>query len=525
MFWADQLIQNIDKNKKHRVDDQSTPSGEPHVGSLRAIAIHGLIYEAMKKAGYEVDFTYVFDDIDPMDGLPTYLSEEEFGQHMGKPLTSIPAPDGVSASFAAQYSNRYHTALKNLGFNPTIKSTTQMYKAGEFDPYIKFALDNVEKVREIYLTVAKQQKPTNWYPFQVICPNCGKIGSSLVTDWDGEQVTYECKPDLVKWSVGCGHSGKISPFGGTGKLMWKVEWPASWAALGVTVEGSGKDHMSAGGSHDIGERIAPEIFKYQAPFAFMTEFFLVGGAKMSSSKGIGFTAIDMFSIMPAELVKFLIVRTPYKRAINFDLTASATIPDLFDEYDRCAKEFFKSGTETDMGRMYEATQIGEADVSGEVLHLPRFRQVATLIQMPSVDVQKFFETEKGSALTQPEQEVLQERVRFAKIWLERYADEKDIFTISKTLPPRASELDSDQKEFLSRVASDLLNEQYSDGEALQQAVFELSKTVGIAPKKAFQAIYLVLINKDHGPKAGWLLHDELKRNKDFLITRFTSDIA
>ena len=127
-----------------------------------------------------------------------------------------------------------------------------MYKAGEFDPYIKFALDNVEKVREIYLTVAKQQKPTNWYPFQVICPNCGKIGSSLVTDWDGEQVTYECKPDLVKWSVGCGHSGKISPFGGTGKLMWKVEWPASWAALGVTVEGSGKDHMSAGGSHDIG---------------------------------------------------------------------------------------------------------------------------------------------------------------------------------------------------------------------------------------------------------------------------------
>ena len=188
MFWADQLIQNIDKNKKHRVDDQSTPSGEPHVGSLRAIAIHGLIYEAMKKAGYEVDFTYVFDDIDPMDGLPTYLSEEEFGQHMGKPLTSIPAPDGVSASFAAQYSNRYHAALKNLGFNPTIKSTTQMYKAGEFDPYIKFALDNVEKVREIYLTVAKQQKPTNWYPFQVICPNCGKIGSSLITDWDGEQI-------------------------------------------------------------------------------------------------------------------------------------------------------------------------------------------------------------------------------------------------------------------------------------------------------------------------------------------------
>lgn len=524
MFWADQLIQTIDKNKKHRVDDQSTPSGHYHVGSLRAVAIHGIVYEAMKKAGYDVDFTYVFNDIDPMDGLPKYLSEEEYGQHMGKPLCNIPAPDGVSESFAAQYGNEYFSAIEKMGFKPTLKLTSHMYKAGEFDQFIKLALDNASKIREIYLTVAKQQKPTNWYPFQVICPNCGKIGSSLVTDWDGEQVTYECKPDLVKWSVGCGHSGKVSPFGGTGKLMWKVEWPASWAALGVTVEGSGKDHMSAGGSHDIGERIAPEIFKYQAPFAFMTEFFLVGGAKMSSSKGIGFTAIDMFSIMPAELVKFLIVRTPYKRAINFDLTASATIPDLFDEYDRCAKEFFKSGIETDMGRMYEAAQIGELPEL-ERLHLPRFRQVATLIQMPSVNVQKFFEDEKGSPFSKPEQELLEDRIRFAKIWLERYADEKDIFTISKMLPSRASELDSDQKLFLSRVASDLLNEHYSDGEALQQAIFELSKTVGIPPKKAFQAIYLVLINKDHGPKAGWLLYDEMQTNKDFLRARFTSDIA
>ena len=99
MFWADQLIQNLDKKTLHRVDDQSTPSGHYHVGSLRAVAIHGIVYEAMKKAGFDVDFTYVFNDMDPMDGLPKYLDENEYLPHMGKPLFMIPAPDGKSESF------------------------------------------------------------------------------------------------------------------------------------------------------------------------------------------------------------------------------------------------------------------------------------------------------------------------------------------------------------------------------------------------------------------------------------------
>ncbi|MFS8159518.1 MAG: lysine--tRNA ligase, partial [Candidatus Roizmanbacteria bacterium] len=93
MYWADALTAELDKNKKHRVDDMKTPSGHAHVGSLRAIGTHGLVYEAMKHAGFDVDFTYVINDLDPMDGLPVYLDEKEYGPHMGKPLYLIPAPD------------------------------------------------------------------------------------------------------------------------------------------------------------------------------------------------------------------------------------------------------------------------------------------------------------------------------------------------------------------------------------------------------------------------------------------------
>ncbi len=523
MFWADELIQNLEKNTHHRVDDMKTPSGHAHAGSLRAIATHGLVFEAMQKAGYDVDFTYVVNDMDPMDGLPVYLTREEYGQHMGKPLYLIPAPDKISENFAAQFAHEYIHAFNTIGFNPRIIWSSQLYKDERMDEWIRLALDNVQKIREIYKRVADQDKPEGWYPFQVICPNCQKVGSSLVTDWDGTEVTFECRTDLVRWAVGCGYKGRISPFGGTGKLMWKVDWPAHWAQLEITVEGAGKDHFSAGGSRFISAEVVKEVFNVEPPFGFLHEHLLIGGAKMSSSKGNAITAAQFVQILPSVLGKFLFVRTPYRRAINFDPMLPDTIPDLFDEYDRCAKAFYESGVETDMGRMYEATQIG--DFQKTTQYHTRFRQVATLIQMPSVDIYSFFEKEKGSALSNSEHELLEERIRFAKIWLEKYADEKDKFHVYETVPEKALGLDDEQKAYLSKVADLLLVGGHFDGEALQQALFELSKQENIPTKKAFQAIYAALINKDHGPKAGWLVLDEFKRNKEMIIKRFTSEIS
>ena len=77
MYWADKLVKQLDKNIKHRVDDGSTPSGHYHVGSLIAIAVHGLVYEAMVKATFKVDFSYFFNDMEPWDGLPVYHDKKK----------------------------------------------------------------------------------------------------------------------------------------------------------------------------------------------------------------------------------------------------------------------------------------------------------------------------------------------------------------------------------------------------------------------------------------------------------------
>ncbi|MCJ7804793.1 lysine--tRNA ligase, partial [Patescibacteria group bacterium] len=353
MYWADKIVEDIISSQKHKpywVDDMFTPSGYAHMGNIRGPLIHGLIYKILREKGKKPNFTYVFNDMDPIDGLPSFL-EKDFLKYMGFPLKSVPSPEPGFANFADYFVKDFQKILKSIGIEARFLSSWEMYHQGKFDEVIRQALDNAEKIKDIYQRISgSQKKALGWLPLQVICEKCGKLGTTRVFAWDGQEVTYKCEPSLVKWAKGCGYEGKISPFGGRGKLVWKVDWPAHWKVIGVTIEGAGKDHASAGGSYDIAMELCREVFDYPQPFKFPYEHFLIGGKKMSSSKGVGLKARDLLSLLPPELVRFLFCRTNYREAIEFDPVGSMAIPDLFDEYDRCAKEFWEEGGKNDLGR-------------------------------------------------------------------------------------------------------------------------------------------------------------------------------
>jgi lysyl-tRNA synthetase class 1 len=98
--WADKVASGILKWQAKQaepiglhVDDMKTPSGRVHTGSLRGVVLHDVIAQVLvASADQPIVNTYVFNDMDPMDGLPGYLDEAEYTQHMGKPLHRIPAP-------------------------------------------------------------------------------------------------------------------------------------------------------------------------------------------------------------------------------------------------------------------------------------------------------------------------------------------------------------------------------------------------------------------------------------------------
>src|SRR5258708_33071542 len=116
-----------------------------------------------------------------------------------------------------------------------------------------------------------------------------------------------------------------------GKLPWKVEWADKWKVIGVTVEGAGKDHMSKGGSHDLAKQVSQRVLHYPTPYPIGYEWFLIGGRKMSSSKGIGTSSSEMLSILPPQLIRFIMVKTNINQAIKSD-PSDDTIPKLLDEY-------------------------------------------------------------------------------------------------------------------------------------------------------------------------------------------------
>ncbi|OGM29640.1 lysine--tRNA ligase [Candidatus Woesebacteria bacterium RIFCSPHIGHO2_01_FULL_41_10] len=519
MYWADKIADEIAKSGKYtpyHVDDMKTPSGVIHVGSLRGVMVHDLVYKALQNLGVKVTFTYVYNDMDPMDSLPNYLDAQIYKKHLGEPFFKIPAPDKISVSYARQFGDQFTASMNKIGATPQILWSSELYSSGKMNDVIREALDHSKEIRKVYKKVAGQEKPDSWYPFQVICPKCGKLGSTLVTGWDGEEVTYECKPDMVTWAKGCGHAGEISPFGGTGKLMWKVDWPAHWKAIGVTIEGAGKDHTSEGGSRDIANALVSEVFKIDSPFDIPYEWFLIGGRKMSTSKGVGTTAHTFVEILPPTISRFLFVRNHYNRQVNFDPTGD-TIPKLFDLYDAAARAYWEHKDEK-QARMFEYSQT--IDKVPQKHFLPRFSDVVMYLQDSKINLDRKFEEIKGGSLTDEEKQELTERIKYAKIWLAEYAPMEEVFIPSDSLPQEASTLTDEQKKYLDGIA-DLIKES-SDPEKLQMDLYNKSKELGIPAKDAFAAVYLILIGKTHGPRAAWFLleHRELaiKRIQEILGT-------
>ena len=514
MYWADELADQIIKSGKHKpywVDDMKTPSGRVHIGSVRAVVTHELIYRALLDRGEKTVFTYVLDDHDPMDSLPNYLDEKKYRQHLGKPLYTIPSPEKGYKSFGHRWGQEYIEIFNAMGVHPKIIWGSQLYLSGKMNEMIKICLDHADEIRKIYKELYGKSKPKDWYPFYAQCEKCGKLSTVAVTAWEGQRVTYECRKDAVDWTEGCGHHGSVSPFDGNGKMPWKVEWACKWKVIGITIEGAGKDHMTQGGSHDVAKLICKRVIDYPVPFAFSHEFFLGGGRKMSSSKGLGSSAKEVSELLPPYLIRFMIARVKYNRAIDFD-PGGMTIPDLFDDYDDAARAYWEK-KDPRLARLFELSQV-EGKPPAEH-YLPRFREVAAFIQHPEIDPKEKWRQMKGGKLTAQEEAVLHEREKYAKIWLNGYAPQEAVFTPAQGVPKQASKLFPVQKEYLRAVVA-LLEKRWKDPEHLQQALYEQSKSMNIPSGQAFAALYVALIGKTHGPRAAWLL----LKYKEAAIKRF-----
>ncbi len=290
--------------------------------------------------------------------------------------------------------------------------------------------------------------------------------------------------------------------------------------MDVDIEGGGKDHSTRGGSRDIADTISREVFHREPPLNIPYEFFNVGGKKMSSSKGAGSSSKEVSDILPPNILRLLLIGKDPKRTIDF-IPDGDTIPILFDTHDKLAKDYF-ARVKDDFTRFFPFIYIPEERGNIKERILPRFSEVAYLVQMPHINVKEHIEKEEGRTLNENDLKELEEREKYAKIWISTYAPEDYKFDVKQNFPEEAKNLSDIQKRALKELLSILENEKDLDGQTLHTKLHEIKTSQNIEPKEFFAAIYLCILGKTSGPKAGWFLS---VLPHDFLVRRFKEAVT
>ena len=85
------------------------------------------------------------------------------------------------------------------------------------------------------------------------------------------------------------------------------------------------------------------------------------------------------------------------------------------------------------------------------------------------------------------------------------------------IPEKAKELTVEQVVYLGNLARILASLENWNADELQTALFAAAKEIELQQSQAFKAIYLSLLGKERGPKAGALLS---YLDRPFVIQRF-----
>lgn len=479
--WADAAADGVVASGRPAVVSSGiSPSGQIHIGNMREVLTADAVYRALLDRGLPARFNYVCDNLDPLRHVYPFLDGTVYEPLVGQPLAAIPCPCGRHPSYAEHFLEPFLASLARLRVEVEVERADRMYASGRMNRVIGLALAGRDRIAAILKELTgKTQEPT-WSPFNPWCPSCRRVTQTRVTGFSAEKET-------VDFTCGCGAAGTV-PMAGGGKLTWRVDWPARWAMLGVTVEPFGKDHATRGGSYDTGVRIAREVFAYEPPFPIPYEWIsLKGQGDMSSSKGNVLSIADALDLAPPEVLRYLVMRERPSRTIAFD--PGLPLLKLVDEVDD------RTASGADSRALALSRAAGFAPVGVPFKHLVVAAQVARF------DVDRTLEVLARTGYEGLDRDAVAERLGYARRWLDRHAPEELKFEVTAALPAETASLAPEQRRFLLALAERL--SPAMRGEEVHTLVYDLAAgQEGVKAAVLFQAIYVALLGKPRGPRAG-----------------------
>lgn len=412
--FADEVIEESERRAPGKpvvVASGLSPSGPIHLGNLREVMTPHLVADEIRRRGLQVRHLISWDDYDRYRKVPAGIAgiDDSWAEHIGKPLTSVPAPKGSSyPNWAEHFKAAMVDALAELGVEFDGISQTAQYTSGVYREQILHAMahrGDIDAILDQYRTkkapaaaaARKQQKPLDdaeveaaegsgaaaeddgssgsagYFPYKPYCGNCEKDLTTVTSYDDGTtELSYTCN------ACGFAETVRLNEFN-RGKLVWKVDWPMRWAYEGVVFEPSGVDHSSPGSSFQVGGQIVG-IFGGKQPIGPMYAFVGISGmAKMSSSKGGVPTPGDALKIMEPQLLRWLYARRRPNQ--SFKIAFDQEIQRLYDEWDKLdAKVADGSALPADVAAHSRAVRTG----GGELPTTPRPLPYRTLASVADI---------------------------------------------------------------------------------------------------------------------------------------------
>ncbi|GAA1887077.1 lysine--tRNA ligase [Asanoa iriomotensis] len=539
--FADEVIAEADKRAPGKpivCASGLSPSGPVHLGNQRELMTPHLVADEIRRRGREARHILSWDDFDRFRKVPAGV-DPSWAEHIGKPLTAVPAPEGSEyPNWAEHFKAPLTEAMTRLGIEVTPISQTAMYTSGAYRAQILHAMSQRAKIDEVLGRYRTKKKPgkeitnpdeaaaaegsgaaseddggtaSGYYPYKPYCQDCGK-DTTTVTAYDDATtaLTYTCA---------CGHSETVllSEYN-YGKLVWKVDWPMRWAYEGVVFEPSGVDHSSPGSSFVVGSQLVREVFHAEPPIGPMYAFVGIKGmAKMSSSRGGVPTAADALEIMEPPLLRWLYARRRPNQ--SFDIAFDQEVQRLYDEWDGLSTRV-ENGTATSGDLAAYGRSASTA--AGPLPLTPRavpYRTLASIVDITTGNDDQTLRILRDLDPADPVKDLDETRPRLdcAANWV-RTQLTPDERTRVREQPDTLllDGLDDDQRTSLEKLRDGLDDHWSLDG--LTTLVYGVPKQLlglpadvkptpelKVAQRSFFALLYRLLIGKETGPRLPTLL--------------------
>lgn len=488
-----------------------SPSGPIHLGNLREIITVHLIVEELRARGRSAEHIHSWDDFDRLRKVPQGVPSH-FAQYVGMPLSSIPDPFGVHASYAEHYKHEFIHSIEQLNIFPRYISQTKEYTRGVYREQIKEALRRRRDIFDVlvkYQTLETDEKRSDerreeYYPFKVYCEIC-KRDTTKTTNYAeaGAVVSYTC--------MECQHHGSFSLDEKiAGKLVWKVDWPMRWAFERVDFEPGGEDHSSPGSSFTVGKELVAQIFGWQAPYYIGYAFVGMGGrSKISSSLGTNGTPKDALNILEPAILRWLYVRRDATLSFNIDF--GKEVLRLYDEWDGLVKGVAAGTSNAIQTKTHQRaihTSTSKVLTTAHPLPFRFLSSVADITQGNRQQILRIITDHYGPIAA----ETLDPRLTCAISWATQYQPEDERTLIRTAFAPEVyASLDEEHRACIEFLTTNL--PAYWDIDRLTKLVYgtvkvikglsidaEPTEEIKVAQRSFFAALYKLLCSSDTGPR-------------------------